>query len=76
MIGICHHQAARQYANASIEDAHIYVELEASYILAGEEHFCISDDRRVGGAKKLFHIQQVRPFRVFANRLNGARHEP
>lgn len=72
--GLCHeqisvrdHQAARHYAYAPFEYAHIYVEFKEGYTLAIQKGAGKSDDRWVIGAQKLFHITDVRCGRVFVH---------
>ena len=51
-----HHKPARQDAQAAFEDAHIYVEDEAVYILGVQQRLSVGDEGRVGGAQQLFHV--------------------
>jgi octaprenyl-diphosphate synthase len=55
-IGIAHHQAAWQYAQGSVKDAHVDVHFEHGYMLALQQGLCIGDHGGVGGAQKLFHM--------------------
>ncbi len=50
MIRVAHHEAAWQYAQGSIQYAHIYVHLEHLYILSLKKSFRKGDDSHVVGA--------------------------
>lgn len=54
-----HHQATRKNSDAAFEDAHIYVHLEAGYILTLKKGLGKGDDRHVRGAQKFLHISGV-----------------
>ena len=45
-----HHQAPGENSDAAFQHAHVYVHLEASYILPPEKDSGKGDDRHVGAA--------------------------
>jgi octaprenyl-diphosphate synthase len=54
-----HHQPAWKNSDAALEHAHIYVHLEARYILALKKGGGECDDGRIGTAQKFLHIKDV-----------------
>ena len=72
MILAAHHQAAWQYAQGPVEDAHVYVQLEHLYILALQKGFGESDDGDVIGAQKFFHTPDVRRMTRLCRATDGA----
>ena len=61
------HQAPRHYAYATFKHAHIYVELKCGYTFTIKKGRSQGDDRRVIGAQKLFHSQDLRRRSVFVH---------
>lgn len=59
MIGLAHHDAARQNADRSFEDAHVYVHFKAVYILTLQQGVGIGDHGEIVGAQKLNHASDV-----------------
>ena len=59
MIIWMHHQATRENSYAAFEDAHIYVHLEAGYILPPKKGLGKGDRRDVGCTQKFLHIKDV-----------------
>lgn len=55
MIIRAHHKATRENSDATFKDAHIYVHLEAVYILTPEKRRGKGDDRHVCAAQKFLH---------------------
>ena len=60
MIIRVHHQAARENADPAFQHAHVYVHLEASYILARKKGLGKGDDRHIRAAQKFLHIRSLR----------------
>jgi len=50
MVFTPNHKATWQYAQGSVKDAHIYVQLEDLYILTLKKGLCKGDDSDVVGA--------------------------
>ncbi len=59
-VPLMHHEPPRQYADGSLEHAHMDVHLEAVYILALQERRGKGDQRRIVGAQKLSHESKVK----------------
>ena len=57
------HQTPGKNTDASFKDAHVYVHLEAVYILTLEKGLCKGNDSHVRGAQKFLHIKGVGQFR-------------
>ncbi|SLN53306.1 Octaprenyl-diphosphate synthase [Pseudooctadecabacter jejudonensis] len=65
------HQPAWQYAQASVKDAHIYVQLEHLYILALKKGLGKGDDGDVIGAQKFFHNSDLGCFAPLCRATDG-----
>lgn len=55
MVTVGDHQTPRQYADASVKDAHVDVQRKGRYTLALKKDSRESDHRRVGRAQKFLH---------------------
>ena len=59
MVTLAHHQAARQNAHGTFENANIYVHFKHGYTLALKQRLGEGDFGHVIGAKKLFHTANM-----------------
>lgn len=72
MIVRMNHQPAWENSDAAFEDAHVYVHLEAGYILTLKKGLGKGDNGHVRAAQKFFHIKGVGQFGQIVEPLNEA----